>query len=246
LELTKEDVEKWISEWDISVDEKAAFLKSIVDAYTKADQPTTSYDYSLLHVRSLPPSSQAGQAAAVEATAAALRLPTILDFDPLFKLDTVLALKDHELFSLLLIFLNNGLLEYRAWEKSHPGALEKYQIAPEQLERKIRLLTLSSLAFKHIGQNLSYSKIAEALQVEISEVEKWAIDVIRAGLVWGKLSQTTQSLQVIRSTSRTFEREQWQALEKRLVAWKAGLANVLDVVSSAKRQTGQATAQPVV
>jgi len=66
--------------------------------------------------------------------------------------------------------------------------------------------------------------------------------VIRAGLVWGKLSQTTQSLQVTRSTSRTFEREQWQALEKRLVAWKAGLENVLDVVASAKKQSGQAAA----
>jgi hypothetical protein len=39
--------------------------------------------------------------------------------------------------------------------------------------------------------------------------------------VQGKLSQTTQSLQVTRSTSGTFEREQWQALEKRLVASQA-------------------------
>lgn len=38
LQLTKESVEKWLSEWDISADEKAAFLKSIVDAYAKADQ----------------------------------------------------------------------------------------------------------------------------------------------------------------------------------------------------------------
>jgi hypothetical protein len=88
---------------------------------------TTSYEYSLLYVRSLPPSSQAGQTAAIEAISLALRLPTIFNFDPLFKLDTVLALKNHELFSLLLIFLNNGLPEYQAWEKSHPGALEKYR-----------------------------------------------------------------------------------------------------------------------
>ena len=238
----------------------------------------TSYEYSLLYVQSLPPSSQAGQAAAVEAITVALRLPTFFDLDPLFRLDTVLALKNHELFSLVMIFLNNGLPEYQAWEKSHPGVLEKYrassiyfrdkfwvykrliEITPDQLERKIKLLTLSSLAFKYIGQNLPYSKIAEALKIDTSEVEKWAIDgklnflpppysgtvysrflaVIRAGLVWGKLSQTTQSLQVIRSTSRTFEREQWQALEKRLVAWKSGLENVLSVVASAKRHSSQA------
>jgi len=240
LQLTKESVEKWISDWEISADEKAAFLKSIVDAYAKADQLTTSYEYSLLHVRSLPSSSEAGQAAAVEAITVALRLLSFFNFDSLFRLDAVLNLKNHELFSLLMIFLNDGLPEYQAWEKSHPGVLEKYQITPDQLERKIKLLTLSSLAFKYTGQNLPYSEIAEALKIDTSEVEKWVIDVIRAGLVWGKLSQTTQSLQVIRSTSRTFEREQWQALEKRLAAWKLGLANVLNVVASAKRHSSQA------
>lgn len=97
----------------------------------------------MLHVKSLPPSSQAGQAAALEATAAGLRLPTIFDFDPLFKLDAVLALKDHELFSLLLIFLNNGLPEYQAWEKSHPGALEKYRASKGFYLFIITLLGLS-------------------------------------------------------------------------------------------------------
>lgn len=76
----------------------------------------------------------------------------------------------------------------------------------------------------------------------MSSIFTVTVAVIRAGLVWGKLSQTTQSLQVTRSTSRTFEREQWQALEKRLVAWKASLENVLDVVASAKRQSGSAAA----
>jgi translation initiation factor 3 subunit M len=50
----------------------------------------------------------------------------------------------------------------------------------------------------------------------------------------GKLSQTTQTLHITRSTARTFEREQWEALEKRLVAWKAGLEGVLDVVATAR------------
>ena len=50
------------------------------------------------------------------------------------------------------------------------------EIIPDQLERKIKLLTLSSLAFKYIGQNLPYSEIAEALEIDTSEVEKWAID----------------------------------------------------------------------
>lgn len=59
--------------------------------------------------------------------------------------------------------------------------------------------------------------------------------MIRAGLLSGKLSQTSQLLHVTRSTSRAFEREQWEVLEQRLVAWRAGLAAVLDVVASTRQ-----------
>jgi hypothetical protein len=38
LQLSRGDVEKWLTEWDITPDEKSAFLKRIVGAYQKADQ----------------------------------------------------------------------------------------------------------------------------------------------------------------------------------------------------------------
>jgi len=62
------------------------------------------------------------------------------------------------------------------------------------------------------------------------------LSVIRAGLLSGKLSQLTQTLHVTRSTARTFEREQWEALEKRLLAWKVGLAGVLEIVMTARKR----------
>ena len=156
---------------------------------------TVSYQYTLSYVRSLTPTSNAGKIAAVDAIATALRLPSIFDFDPLFKLDAVIGVKSHELFSLLQIFLNEGLPEFRAWERRHPDAFETYRkfrsaweiffrhvlkmytdLDKEQLERKIRLLTLASLGFKNIGQDLPYASIASSLQVDPSEVENWTID----------------------------------------------------------------------
>ncbi|KAJ4479179.1 hypothetical protein J3R30DRAFT_3475092 [Lentinula aciculospora] len=238
LRLSRSDVEKWLDEWDISPEDRSAFLKSIVDAYARLNQLIKSYDYSLLYVRSLSPTSETAKDASVQVIVSALRIPSIFDFDALFKLDAIVANKDHPLFSLLQIFLNDGLSEFKTWELSHAGALEKHDLDRTQLERKIRLLTLASLGFKNIGKNLPYVKIAEAIQVDVSEVEKWVIDVIRVGLLSGKLSQNTQTLHVIRSTTRSFEREQWQALEQRLVAWKSGLSSVLEVVANAKRQGG--------
>lgn len=45
-----------------------------------------------------------------------------------------------------------------------------------ELDRKIRFLTLSSLAAKHIGEDLPYKEISSALQIDISAVEVWVID----------------------------------------------------------------------
>jgi translation initiation factor 3 subunit M len=67
--------------------------------------------------------------------------------------------------------------------------------------------------------------------------------VIRAGLSWGKMSQTDQTIHVVRSSARVFEQEQWAALEKRVLAWKTSLAGVLEVINVAKRQGGLVPAQ---
>lgn len=53
----------------------------------------------------------------------------------------------------------------------------------------------------------------------------------------GKLSQTTQTLYITRSAVCSFELEQWQVLEQRLVSWKSKLRGVTKVVASAKRQS---------
>jgi translation initiation factor 3 subunit M len=230
-------VENWLLEWDVALEEKSEFLKTVADAYAKYGQMDTSYKYTLSWVRSIPTSSPSARSAAIQAIQTALCLPSVFDFDPLFKLEAVLAVKDHELFNLLQIFLSDGLAEFNSWEAAHSDTLGKHDLDRSQLERKIRLLTLASLAFKHVGSDLPYSRIASVLQVEISEVENWVIDVIRSGLVSGKLSQTSQTLHITRSTARTFELEQWAALEKILVAWKSGLAEVLDVVAAARKKT---------
>lgn len=86
----------------------------------------TAYQYSIALLRSLTPSSPEAQSTAVEVVATALRLPTIFDFDSLFKIDAIVELGDHELFSLLRVFLSGGLDEFKAWQSSHEAAIEKH------------------------------------------------------------------------------------------------------------------------
>ncbi|KAI0065733.1 PCI-domain-containing protein [Artomyces pyxidatus] len=242
LQFSRADIAKWLQEWDVSSADKSAFLKNLVDLFTKAEKPDTSYHYRLAYVRSLDSSSPDYQSAAIDTIAIALSDPSIFDFDALFKLDAVVAAKSHPLFQLLQVYLNGGLEELKAWQSSHSGEAEKYGLESAKLERKIRLLSLAALGFENIGSDLPYPKIAATLQVDPSQVEKWAIDVIRAGLLTGKLSQTTQTLHVTRATARAFGQPQWELLAQRLAAWRLGLGSVLEVVAGAKKKNEQVAA----
>ena len=44
------------------------------------------------------------------------------------------------------------------------------------LERKMQLLVLSELCFNKVGQQVPYSDISSTLNIEVKDVEKWAID----------------------------------------------------------------------
>ena len=59
---------------------------------------------------------------------------------------------------------------------------------------------------------------------------------IRAKLISAKLSQTSKTLLVNRATARVFGHEQWEILEKKLLAWRTGLSSVLEVVAATKRR----------
>jgi translation initiation factor 3 subunit M len=44
LKLSGSDVERWLTEWDISPEEKSIFWKTLVDAHTKTDQLYVLHD----------------------------------------------------------------------------------------------------------------------------------------------------------------------------------------------------------
>ena len=52
--------------------------------------------------------------------------PSVFDFDPLFKLDAVLAAQSHPLFALLRIFLSGGPDDLRAWQRAHDDITQSY------------------------------------------------------------------------------------------------------------------------
>lgn len=163
-------------------------------------------------------------------------------FQDLRAIPSVQALGDsHPIYSQLLdVFAEQDLEDWNDFNDEHEGWLEQQKLDHERLHRKMRLLTFASLAAATPSREIEYSKIAKALQIPEKDVERWAIDVIRAGLVEGKLSQQRSMFLVHKVTYRVFSQKQYQELATRVDHWRATLQNVLGVLrqeqASAKTQ----------
>jgi translation initiation factor 3 subunit M len=203
----------------------------------------------LLAALSVAPSSDAA-GLAIKTIRTAISLPQIFDLQDLAALPIIQQFQKEKnpAYDFLQIFLKGDLETYRTFVKSHPTWLSDNRILlslaklitdidESKAERKFRLLTLATLS-NTPSRTLSYSKIASSLDIPQEDVEIWLIDVIRAGLVEGKLSQARQELLVHRSTYRTFGRQEWEELDSRLEDWKIALEGVLasDQVAALKEQ----------
>ena len=137
----------------------------------------------------------------------------------------------HPVYSQLLdIFAEKDLEDYNDFNDEHKGWVEQQKLDGDKLHRKMRLLTFASLAAATPSREIEYAKITKALQIPQDEVEKWAIDVIRAGLVEGRLSQQRNMFLVHKVTYRVFGQKQYQELATRVDHWRSTLQNVLGVL----------------
>lgn len=175
----------------------------------------------------------------------ALRMALLSDktflFQDLRALPTVQALSDsHPVYAQLLdIFTEQDLEDYSDFKEEHEGFVEKEKLDDAKLERKMRLLTFASLAASTPNREIPYANIARALQIPVEQVEMWSIDVIRAKLVEGRLSQKDKVFKVHRTTYRVFAEKQWRELGTRVDQYKTVVDNLLAVI---RRQQAEAHA----
>ena len=235
LKSQLKNIETWITQWDTDEEDQRQLFLLIANAADEAGEVVLSYQYLLRALRTIPNgeiSSEEARSLSIRALKSALSHPTHFDFQDLTALDSIQALRksDPTFFELLEIFNTELLDDYNDFKDEHEGWIEEQSLNNSVLHRKMRLLTLASLAASTQSRSLPYQQIARALQIPSNEVEMWVIDVIRAGLVEGKLSQLNQTFLIHRSTYRMFGEKQWVEVQGRLDTWRTSLEGVLAVV----------------
>ncbi|EOD43157.1 hypothetical protein GTA08_BOTSDO03065 [Neofusicoccum parvum] len=235
-------IDSWLAQWESDEEEQRKLYLAITDAAQENGDDEVAYQYLIKALRTIPTEEAANQEArdlSVRALKTALMHPAHFDFQDLTALDSIQALRksDPTHFELLEIFTSELLDEFNDFNEEHADFVEKEEgLDAAPLTRKMRLLTLASLAAQATGQtrSLPYAHISKALQIPGEEVEMWVIDVIRAGLVEGKLSQLNQTFLIHRATYRVFGENQWREVASRLDMWRNSLAGVLTVIRQEK------------
>jgi translation initiation factor 3 subunit M len=235
-------LDKWLEAWETEDDDARKLYLAVSDVATDAGETEQAYTYLLRALRTFSSeetSSQEARDLSLRALKTALTHPSHFDFQDLTDLDSIQALRNSDpvYFQLLEIFNSDSLDDYNDFKDEHDGWVEESGLDGAALNRKMRLLTLASMAAS-AGQtrSLPYDSIAKALQVPSEDVEMWVIDVIRAGLVEGKLSQLNQTFLIHRSTYRVFGDNQWREVSSRLDMWRNSLVGVLQVIQAEKQR----------
>ncbi|TPX67532.1 hypothetical protein SpCBS45565_g03680 [Spizellomyces sp. 'palustris'] len=246
-------LDAWIAEWGVALNQRRALYLLISQKLEQSGEYTReAYEFLLKYLATFDNGDakalQEAKDAAIRAVKEAFRIPAVLDFEDLFKLQAVQALKPSKLFDLLKIFLDESLKQYQEFVKANPGFVDEHGLSEEDNLTKMRLLSMASLAAANVQGEVGYDTIAQTLDVPEDEVEIWVINVIRAGLMDAKMNQLKRTVVVGRSVHRVFSETEWQQLNDKLNAWKANLKDVLQVISNAKLIAGSqgATIETVI
>ncbi|EED21715.1 PCI domain protein [Talaromyces stipitatus ATCC 10500] len=234
----------WLASWELDEEDAQKLHLAIADAAEAAGDSEFAHAHiveALQAIDANEASSKENRELAVRALTSALAHPAIFDFTSLSASDAVQALRssDTSLFELLEIFAADTLDAYDDFISSTPlSSISGGVLADsgDALQTKMRLLTLTSLASSTPSRSLPYAAIASALRVADTEVEKWVIDTIRAGLVEGKLSQLRSEFLVHRATYRVFGEKQWAEVQGRLFVWRRSLEGVLGVIRTERER----------
>lgn len=228
-------IPEWLQEWNASPAEARAIYVQVADLCETADAGQRPTEY-LIRATETFKSDDDSRALTIRTVNTTLAEPERLTYDDLLILPAVRSLQksDPEHFELLTLLSTGSYSDYKTFATNNSSFFISNSVAQNVIERKLRLLTLVTLAAKQDSRKLRYESIATALEVPVGDVEAWVIDTIKTGLVEGKLSQPSETFLIHRATFRSFESEQWEEVSAKLASWKESLQGILEVVDNVK------------
>lgn len=224
-----DQIEGWISEWQISKEQVRALYRKIHSVLFAAGKGRQSSIYLVKLLETYngePPATlESAKPDARQLVAQSLKDPETYTMEGPTALHAMSVLGEADPERTLLNAFNEGSLDaFQAWQAANPSTLASLGIEEADLTRKVRLRNLQFLCAEQ--QVVDYATIASKLNIPESDVEIWIIDVIRAGLVEAKIDQCNAKVYVNRASHATFDMGSWTDLKSQLTTWQRNIHQV--------------------
>jgi len=240
-----EHLDTWMEDWQqhLTIEDKRALFLDIssymrtlgkrVDAFLQLKK------YHLLFQDK--PKAELEQKQVQEATLQlikdALQLPSVMQFDDILKLDTVKVFGNSkhpakELVKLCTVFFSGDVNDLRNFNKKEGKLFTENDICFQDAMSKIRLLTLATLV--HGKSEILLSDVAQALEEEEENVEKWVVKALSENVIDGRIDQLNKKVLVKSAFQRRFEKEEWDFLDSKLDQWINNLECVIKFIGEQK------------
>eukprot|EP01103_Thecamoeba_quadrilineata_P005987 TRINITY_DN15728_c0_g1_i1.p1 TRINITY_DN15728_c0_g1~~TRINITY_DN15728_c0_g1_i1.p1 ORF type:complete len:398 (+),score=70.68 TRINITY_DN15728_c0_g1_i1:40-1233(+) len=240
---TFKNVDDWVKTWAANTEQTRKLYKVIYNILQVSNKNLPSFNALIKYLRTIESSETealtSAKELAVRATSQAIKLPEVNQFDELLEIPAIKQLETDsvhaKLYELLKLFASEKLESFTNFHKNNPDYLESVGISHDESLKKIRLLSLATLAVEH--QELSYSLIAETLKIEEDDVESWVVLAISAKLIDAKMNQLRRVVVVSQSTQRVFSMSQWSQLKTQVHSWENNIQALLQVVRASQVTT---------
>jgi len=231
----------WIQEWDVSATAKAELLEGTVELQKKRkDQKRGRQDAR--NVREARLAMEEGQVEAVarEAVADFLADPsayrtTLLECKAVEKLKTSGETISKDMHALLQAVMSGNVKDASNTTPQVEAMLQAFGGDLDGCKTKARLLALAALGGDAVVQ-VPYQDVAQALHVDVEEVESWVVEAVGHQVADAKLDQLKQVVVISTASKGMFGTQEWRSLRTRIGAWR-------DAVTAMNKKVG-ATRQP--
>ncbi|CEL98037.1 unnamed protein product [Vitrella brassicaformis CCMP3155] len=240
-------LEAWMADWNLKPKQRRALHQAIGKNLKKANRGNVAFKHIKEFLKGYQGESESELdkeeviSAAMELCEDAIRLPSLMYYDSILSLDAVRHLQHtpyKKLVELVEILTEGGLPELKAFYEANGKLFQEHDISFDACARKIRLLSLTSLA---LGKSeLSLDLIGETLDVPAGEVESWVVTAIGQGLLDARIDQMRRVVLIKSAMQRQFGRPQWETLKQRLVAWQKNVEQLMSVWESTRQKRGEA------
>lgn len=68
--------------------------------------------------------------------------------------------------------------------------------------------------------NFSYAELSSLLNIDVDDIEMWAIEAIQNKIIDAKIDQANEHIVIKSHMLREIKLKEWQAIQQRIRAWK--------------------------